>query len=277
MAERTTPGTRVAMTIGGSDSSGAVGIQADLKTFAVMDVYGASVLTAVTAQNTRAVKATRFMDEDLVEQQIDAIASDIGVHATKVGITGQPALVQSVARSLQRHSLFPLVVDPAMTTKTGGNSDDDATITALCRHLLPFAAITTPNRVEATRMLGRSDPIEDLYGAKDAAVELCRRFKVPACVITGIHRPSDEEGDAVDLYFDGREDHELVSDWRPTSNTQGAGDTFSAAITASLALGESLDDAVQTAKRVVSESIRQATDLGQGDSPVNPLAYAHVS
>ena len=277
MAERTTPGTRVALTIADSDSSGGAGIQGDLKTFTVMNVYGVTVITAITAQNTTGVKTSKVLDPELIEKQIEAIASDIDVHGVKTGMLGCAEVIHTVARAVQRHNLFPLVIDPVMVGKSGDSLIDDAAVRVLCRNLLPLAAVATPNRFEAARMLGRAQPIEDLWTAQTAAKELCKKFKLAACIVKGIKRPNDEEGEAVDVYFDGQQEHELVSNWRPTQNTHGAGSTFSAAITAGLALGQPIDQAIQTAKKVISEAIRQTTDLGHGSSPVNPMAYAKVS
>ena len=274
--ERTTPGARVALTIGASDSGGGSGIAADLKTFSVLDVFGTVAITAVTAQNTTAVKAISLLEPDLVRQQIEAVATDIGVHAVKCGLLPGGAMILQVAQAIKRFNLFPLVVDPVMVTTGGTMLMDEAAVPVLCAELLPLAAVATPNRTEAARMLGRNEPVEDLYTARSAASEICRRFDLRACIVTGIQRPNDEEGEAVDLYFDGTESRELISDWRPTGATHGAGTTFSAAITAGLATGQPIDEAIQTAKHLVSEAIRQTTDLGSGASPVNPLAYAKV-
>jgi len=277
LAERTTPGTRTALTIAGSDCSGGGGIQADLKTFSVMGVYGASVVTAVAAANSTGIKAVHILDPDLVEQQIAAVATDLDAHAVKSGMLGNANVIRVTATSVKRHNLFPLVVDPQIVGCNGDRLLDDSALKMLCRQVLPLAAVVTPNRLEAALLLGASEPIDDLYAARDAARQLCSRYGPAACIVTGIKRPNEEEGEAVDLFFDGRADQELVSAWRPTKNTRGAGSTFSAAITAALAMGEPIEQAVQTAKQVVSEAIRQTTDLGHGPSPVNPLAYSKVS
>jgi len=275
VAERTTPGTRTALTIGASDSGGGSGIQADLKTFSAMNVYGAAVITAVTFRSGGS-GTVEPLEASLVERQLDGVGSQLNAHAVKVGLLPDPAATAVLAKALKRHSMVPLVVDPVMVNKAGERLIDDLAVKALCRSLLPLAALVTPNRFEAAVLLGRSEPIEDLYGALSAAREICRSLKVAACVVMGIERPNDEEGEAVDIFYDGDESRELIGDWRPTSNTTGAGCTFSAAVTAALATGEPIDQAVQTAKRVVGEAVRQTTDLGHGYSPVNPLAYATV-
>ena len=274
---RTTPGIQVALSIAGSDSGGGAGMQADLKTFAALDVYGCTVLTAVTAQNTTGVKQSTLLDPELVEAQIDAVAGDIKVDAIKTGMLGSAEIVKTVLKAINRHNLFPLVVDPVVVAKGGQELIDEETLESLKRHLLPLAAIVTPNGHEAARLIGRSDPIDDVPTAAAAAEQICSRHGAKACVVTGIRRPNDEEGEAVDLYFDGEQVQEVVSDWRPTDNTHGAGCTFSAALTAALALGQPLGEAVPTAKSFVAEAIRQATDLGHGHGPVNHLAYAKVT
>ncbi len=277
MAEtRTTPGNQIAFTIAGSDSSGGAGIQADLKVFTTLDVYGASAITAITAQNTTGVKKTLVLDPALVEAQIDAVAGDLEVNATKTGMLATAAVVHAVAGAIKRHNLFPLVVDPVMVSRSGDSLIDDAAVKALCDKLLPLAAVVTPNRHEAARLIGREQPIDDLGSAIAAAQAICKRFQVKACIVKGIKRPNQDEGEAVDIFYDGGEPQEVVADWRNTANTHGAGCTFSAAICAALALGQPLPQAVTTAKAVVSEAIRQATDHGKGASPVNHLAYLKV-
>ena len=275
MAEqvRTTPGISVAFSIGGSDSGGGAGIQADLKTFAVMGVFGAAAITAVTAQNTRGVHASHVLDPAWIEEQIDAVAGDLEVAATKVGMVGNVANVKTIARAIERHNLYPLVVDPVMVAKGGDSLIDDAAVSALCTKLMPLAAVVTPNRREAGRLLGRSEAVEDVFAAGEAAKAICRKFGLRACIVKGIRRPNDHEGEAVDVLFDGEALHEIVSDWRPTENTHGSGCTFSAAITAGLAKGLELEPAVREAKNLVSEAIRQTTGLGRGISPINHLAY----
>ncbi len=277
MSERTTPDIKAALTIAGSDPSGGAGIQADLKSFATLDVFGCAAITAITVQNTSAVKSSHPLEPDLVAQQIDVVASDIPIAATKTGMLANAAIVKAVAQAIKRNKLAPLIVDPVMVATSGGTLLDDAAVKVLCDQLLPLAAAVTPNAHEAARLLGKgADAVTDIYTATDAARDICNRFGVKACVVTGIKRPDDHEGQAVDVYFDGKDVHEITSDWRPTSNTHGSGCTFSAAITGALAMGQPIDEAIQTAKAVVSEAIRQTTSLGHGNSPVNHLAYLKV-
>ena len=276
LAERTTPGTSVAMSVGVSDASGATGIQADLKTFSVMGVYGTAAVTSVRAVNTRGVKGAQAIDGGAVRDQINAIATDFEVKASKVSGLADAATLEEVAQSMQRLNLFPIVVDPSFAAKGTEPVDDPDAIRVLCQRMLPLAALVTANPAEAARLLDRRDPIDDPYGARDAGAEIRRRYGVAACVITGFRRDNDHEGEAVDVLVNDEGQHELVGDWRPTDNTLGAGGVFSGAVTAALALGQPTAEALQTAKQVVSESIRQTTDLGQGASPVNVLAYADV-
>lgn len=273
MAERTIPGTDIALTIAGSDSSGGAGIQADLKTLSVMRVYGATAITAITAQNTQGVKHAKHMDAELVEQQIDAVAGDLNVSATKTGMLPNCEVIEAVAKAVKRHTLAPLVVDPVMIAKSGDALIDDDAVAAMAELMLPLCAVVTPNKHEASRLLNRSEPVGDITAAKNVAREICKRFGARGCIIKGFRRPNDQEGDAVDVYFDGDDTHEVVSAWRPTENTHGSGCVFAAAITGALALGQPIDEAVATAKTLISEAIRQCTGVGHGTSPANPLAY----
>ena len=273
---RTTPGLPVALTIAGSDSGGGAGVQADLKTFTAMGVFGTSAITAITAQNTLGVKKSLILEADLVTAQIDAVAADIGVHAAKTGMLGNAANVKAVAKAIERNNLFPLIVDPVMVSKNGDALLDDDAIKALTKELIPHAAVVTPNREEAAKLLGQGDKIETIESAGGAAEEICQKFGSRACIIKGFKRDNDEEGEAIDIYYDGNEVREVAAAWRPTENTHGAGCVFAAALTAELAKGADLDDAVVEAKETISEAIRQCTDFGNGRSPVNPLSRIKI-
>jgi hydroxymethylpyrimidine/phosphomethylpyrimidine kinase len=273
---RTTPGLSVALSIAGSDSSGGAGVQADLKIFTVMGVYGAGAITAVAAQNTTGVKHLQAMDAELVEQQIDAVSGDFDIGATKVGLLPNPDIVDVVASAVKRQNLLPLVVDPSMVAKSGAELVDQTTIDRICKSLLPLAAIVTPNRAEAARLLGRAQPIADVAGAIEAGRQIVSKFGVRACLIKGFRRTDGKEDEAVDVYHDSERTDEVFSQWRPTENTHGAGCVLSAAITAGLAQGMAPFEAVCQAKAVVGESIRQSTDLGAGAGPVNHGAYLKV-
>ena len=278
MAEnpRTTPGVKVAMTIAGSDSGGGAGIQADLKTFTVMGVFGVTAITAITAQNTKKVQHVMAMSLEWIERQIEAITSDIEVHATKTGMLATAEAVRSVAKAIKRANLMPLVVDPVMVAKSGDALVDDSAVQAIAKDLLPLAAIVTPNRAEAARLLGLSEPIAGIAEAGRAAEQICKRFGARACVIKGFQKGASTEGEMIDVYYDGTQVLEVAGPMRGTDNTHGAGCVFAAAITASLALGEPIEKAVVTAKELIGEAIRQTTDIGKGRAPVNPLAWMNV-
>jgi hydroxymethylpyrimidine/phosphomethylpyrimidine kinase len=163
-----------------------------------------------------------------------------------------------------------------MISKTGHALIDDQAIKVLTGKLLPLAAIVTPNRHEAARLLGQDAPIADVAAATAAAKQICDRFGARACVVKGIRRALGEEGEAVDVFYDGEKAQEVVAEWRNTPNTHGSGCTFAAAIAAALAAGQPIDQAVTTAKAVVTEAIRQQTGIGHGQAPVNHLAYLDV-
>ncbi len=273
---RTTPGVTAALTIAGSDPSGGAGIQADLKTFSALRVFGCAALTALTAQNTTGVKAVLALDPPFIEQQIDAVAGDILIKATKTGMLSSAPIISTVASAIARHNLYPYVCDPVMVSRSGDSLIDESAVKVLTKKLLPMCAVVTPNRHEAVRLLGIKGEIDDVGSATQAARDICGRLGARACVVKGIRRTRDSVDECVDLFYDGKEAHEIVAAWRDTKNTHGSGCTFSAAITAALALGQELHTAVQTARNVVSEALRQTTDLGLGRGPVNHLAYLDV-
>lgn len=276
MAERTTPGTKVALTVGATDGSGATGVLADVKTFSMMRVHATAAITAIQTANTRGTHASQVLPAALVREQIEAVANDFQIKATKVAGPIEADIATEIARTIQRKNLFPLVLDPAFTDAHHQVVVENDAIKAFCSACMPLAALVTANTMEAACLLDRTDPIADPYGARTAAAEICKRHGVAACLITGFRRDNDREGEAVDVLVNEAGEHELVSDWRPTDNTLGAGGVFSAAVTAGLALGQPMEEALQSAKQVVSESIRQTTDLGQGSCPVNVLAIADL-
>ena len=261
------------MTIAGSDSSGGAGIAADIKTFTVMRVYGAAVITAITAQNTTAVKKAEIVDAKLIDAQIEAVAGDLDIGAAKTGMLGNVAAVEAVADAVTRHKLQPLVVDPVMVSKHGDSLIEDDAVDAIREKMLPLATITTPNRFEAARLVGQDKPLESIDAAGGVAAKICESYGAASCIITGFHRENDEDGEMVDVFYDGSTSHEIATDRRPTENTHGSGCMFSAAITAGLALDKDLIDAISDAKTFIYEAIRQANKIGQGQSPANPIAY----
>ena len=256
-----------ALTIAGSDCSGGAGIQADLKTFTVFKVYGMSVVTALTAQNTRGVAGTHAVPAAFVRAQIDTVMSDIGCDAAKTGMLGTAEIVSTVARAVRDCRIAPLVVDPVMTAQSGAALlNADARDALLCE-LLPLATLVTPNIPEAQALTGI--PIASVADMRAAARALIARG-ARACLVKGGHL---EGLQAVDVFDDGRTLRELVSPRLDTPHTHGTGCQLSAAITANLALGSSLPEAIERAKRFITVAIRHGLALGGGSGPANPLAW----
>jgi hydroxymethylpyrimidine/phosphomethylpyrimidine kinase len=251
------------LTIAGSDSGGGAGIQADLKTFAALGVYGTSAITAVTAQNTKGVTGSASLSAEFVTAQIEAVASDIDVHATKTGMLANAAIVEAVAAAVRELDLPLLVVDPVMIAKSGDRLLDEEGVKALCAELLPQALIVTPNIPEAEVLSGRT--IGSVEQQRAAAVEI-HRMSGAAVVVKGGHGTSDE---IIDVLFDGEGFTEIQTVRIATPNTHGTGCTFAAAIAAHLALGRSLHDAVVEAQSYVSGAIQHALSVGHGHGPLN--------
>ena len=252
----------VALTIAGSDSGGGAGVQADLKTFQALGVYGASAITAITAQNTVGVRAVHEVPVSVVADQIDAVAEDLGVDAAKTGMLSSAQIIRMVADRV-RHWGFQdrLVVDPVMVAKSGDRLLREDAVDALIHDLLPLAAVLTPNVPEAEVLVGRAlETDDDLRQAARDILDLGPR----AVVMKGGHRA----GDAVDLLFDGRQFRVLRATRVETPNTHGTGCTFSAAIAARLAQGVSVVEAVTAAKAYLTAAIQRTQSLGRGHGPV---------
>ena len=252
-----------ALTIAGSDPSGGAGIQADLKTFAALGVYGASAVTAITAQNTTGVMETMAVAADLVTAQIEAVATDIPIGATKTGMLATAAIVEAVAAAIRELELPLVVVDPVMVATSGAALLDADGVQMLKAELLPCAAVVTPNIPEAEALSGRR--IESIEQARAAAVAI-HRLGASAVVITGGHLPGD---DIVDLLFDGTIFTELQAARIHTRHTHGTGCTFASAVAAHLALGHPVVDAVVHAQAYVRGAIEHALAIGQGHGPLN--------
>ncbi|TMD98167.1 MAG: bifunctional hydroxymethylpyrimidine kinase/phosphomethylpyrimidine kinase [Chloroflexi bacterium] len=254
----------VALTIAGSDSGGGAGIQADLKTFAVLGVHGTSALTAITAQNTRGVTDILELPASLVREQIDAVVEDMGVDAAKTGMLSSAAIIEVVADAIARHGLGKLVVDPVMVAKGGAKLLRDDAVAALRARLVPLAAVLTPNLPEAGVLLGRkvASVAERAQAARDLVAMGAR-----AAVVKGGHA----DGDVTDVFFDGSRLVELEAERIATSNTHGSGCVFSAAITAAMARGAEPLEAVREAKSFVTRAIARSLEIGHGHGPVNPM------
>jgi hydroxymethylpyrimidine/phosphomethylpyrimidine kinase len=251
-----------AMTIAGSDSGGGAGIQADLKTFAALGVYGTSALTAITAQNTLGVTAVLELPPDLVAAQIDAILSDIGTDAVKTGMLANSRIIRVVADKVKEHGLTNLVVDPVMVAKGGDRLLQAAAVEALRSFLIPLSTVVTPNLPEAAVLVGRR--VGSLEDARQAARDIVA-MGAQVAVVKGGHL----EGDAVDVFYDGREFREFTAARLDTSSTHGTGCTFASAIAAWLAQGMAVEEAVGRAKDYVTETIRRAFPMGGGHGPLN--------
>ncbi|MHB0972180.1 MAG: bifunctional hydroxymethylpyrimidine kinase/phosphomethylpyrimidine kinase [Thermoanaerobaculia bacterium] len=253
-----------ALTIAGSDSGGGAGIQADLKTFMAHGVYGASVITGVTAQNTRGVRAVQLIDPVLVAAQIDAVLEDIGADAVKTGMLGSREIIETVAARLAAHRVEKLVVDPVMVAKSGDRLLREDAVTALREKLLPMALVVTPNLPEASDILGWEIASEK---EMEAAARDIHALGPRYVLLKGGHLA----GDPVDILYDGTNVARLASERIDTPPTHGTGCTYAAAIAANLALGLEVEDAVRKARAYLIEAIAAAARIGHGQSPVNHL------
>jgi hydroxymethylpyrimidine/phosphomethylpyrimidine kinase len=250
------------MTIAGSDSSAGAGIQADLKTFAAFGVYGTSVITAITAQNTRGVYRVQEVSPEIVAAQIDAVVGDIGADVVKTGMLPSAGIVDVVVEKVQEYGLTELVVDPVMRAKGGEPLLAEDAVAVMRERLLPLALIVTPNLSEAAALVGRHlDGWDDMRWAAREIVGMGARN----VVIKGGHL----DGPAIDLLYDGRDYHEFSAPRVDTRNTHGTGCTFASAIAASLAKGSTVGQAVAAAKAYVTKALQQSYPLGQGAGPVH--------
>lgn len=253
---------RKALTIAGSDSGAGAGIQADLKTFAALGVYGTSAITAITAQNTVGVARVFELSPALVGAQIDAIIEDIGAHALKTGMLANAAIIDTVAKKIVEHRLKNIVVDPVMVATSGDLLIKKNAVAALRTRLLPLSTVVTPNIPEAEQLTGmRLRSWKEIAAAARQIVAMGAK----TVIIKGGHR----KGPAVDLYFDGKTIHLLAAPRIRTRNTHGTGCTLSAAIAAYLAKGEDLERAVRSAKKYLTAAIRAGFAVGAGHSPVH--------
>jgi len=258
-----------ALTIAGSDSGGGAGIQADLKTFAALGVYGMSAITALTAQNTVGVFGVVPVTPEFVALQIDVVVRDIGVNAVKTGMLANRKIIEMVVKKIKELRLGPLVVDPVMVAKSGDSLLQPAAKKALIETLLPLAAVVTPNLPEAEVLCGFE--IHDVDGMRRAAKEI-RERGVKCVVVKGGHLLGS--GFSTDLMYDGRRFEEMSAPRIETRNTHGTGCTFASAIAARLALGDSVATAVRAAKDYVTQVIKASVKLkiGKGHGPMNHMS-----
>jgi hydroxymethylpyrimidine/phosphomethylpyrimidine kinase len=264
MNARAAPRAR-ALTIAGSDSGGGAGIQADLKTFSALGVYGMTAITAVTVQNTTGVSGFEELSPDVVAEQIRSVAEDIGVDAAKTGMLASAAIVEAVAEAIEDARLPHFVVDPVFVSKHGHPLLADDAVGALRRLILPLATLVTPNLPEAAGLVGFDvEDRDQMRRAAGAILELGPR----AVLVKGGHLEHDR---ASDLFLAGEVEEWIEAERIDTPHTHGTGCTLSAAITAHLARGAPILDAVRAGKTFVTEAIRHALPLGEGIGPVDQL------
>jgi len=238
--------TPIALTIAGSDSGGGAGIQADLKTFSAMGAYGASVITALTAQNTQTVSAIHDVPASFVTEQLLCVLGDLDVTAIKVGMLSTPVIIQAVADVLENHQRIPVVLDPVMVAKSGDSLLSDDALGALKERLCPLASVITPNLPEAAKLLNRNEAVNE-----DEVRQQAQQL--------------------IDVLITDRASTDFPHTRINTTNTHGTGCTLSSAIAAGLAKGEDLQSAVAHAQSYVHNAIRAADDLniGHGHGPVH--------
>jgi hydroxymethylpyrimidine/phosphomethylpyrimidine kinase len=255
------------LTIAGSDSGGGAGIQADLKTIAAHGCYGASVITALTAQNTLGVTGIHAVPVDFVAAQMDAVLGDIGADAVKIGMLFSPELIRTVAQGLIRHGVRTIVLDPVMIAQSGDKLLQDEAIEALKSELIPLATIITPNLPEASVLLNQD------ITTSEGAMQALKKLAAMGCKNVLVKGGHLESGDSDDALFIGAEERivTLPGVRIPTRNNHGTGCTLSSAIASNLARGEDVETAVRHAKEYISAAIRAGADyvIGQGHGPVH--------
>jgi hydroxymethylpyrimidine kinase/phosphomethylpyrimidine kinase len=251
------------LSIAGSDPSGGAGIQADLKTFGALGVYGMCVITALTAQNTRGVTGIHDVPADFVRAQIAAILDDIAVAAVKIGMLGSVQTIETIAQMLQAQMPLPIVLDPVMVAQSGDRLISDAAIEALKMHLIPMAQIITPNIPEGEVLLGRNFD----GNLEEFAAALYERFGVPVLLKGGHYKGAL----AVDALATAEGVKIYQRPWVETKNNHGTGCTLSSALAASLAYGMALDAAVENAKNYITGALQSSArlDVGHGAGPVD--------
>lgn len=255
------------LTIAGSDSGGGAGIQADIKTMSALGCYASSVITAVTAQNTKQVFDIQNINPSVVEAQLRAVLTDLRPNAIKIGMVGSAENMESIAKILSEVSDIPLIIDPVMVSTSGNKLMDDSAVHTFCQQLLPLATLLTPNIPEAEVLAGM--PITSVSDIDEAAMRILKRG-CKALLIKGGHVEGSMKTDR--LYFsNGSEPMVFKAKSIETRNTHGTGCTLSSAITALLARGLQLEEAVAMAKNYVSNALKEGADveIGSGHGAVN--------
>jgi len=262
----------VALTIAGSDSGGAAGIQADLKTFAALGVFGTCAITAVTAQSSTEVRCVTALETEMVLAQIDAVLDDLPVAATKTGMLPTEAIIAAIGSRARAGRLPALVVDPVLVASTGRRLLEAGAEAVYLEHLVPFATVVTPNLREAEVLLGTT--IGSVHDQREAAQELVARGARWA-VVKGGHATVDAGDQAVDVVADAHTVGELRAPRLASTNTHGSGCTFASAIAAGLACGLAVDDAIRRAKSYVHDAIERSArwQLGAGHGPLDHFGW----
>ncbi|WP_186580692.1 bifunctional hydroxymethylpyrimidine kinase/phosphomethylpyrimidine kinase [Aquibacillus kalidii] len=255
-----------ALSIAGTDPTGGAGIQADLKTFQEREVYGMSVVTSVVAQNTLGVKDIHHLPIEFIEQQLTAVFDDIEPNAVKTGMIATVDMMKLIANTLKSKSI-PYVLDPVMVAKSGHDLMEDASKKVIRETLIPLATVVTPNIPEAEILVDFK--INNTEDAKKAARVIVEDLGAQAAVVKGGHL----SGEAIDILYVNNEFHYFTSNRTETKHTHGTGCTFSAAITAELAKGRSIAEAVALGKKYITDAIQYTLGLGKGNGPTNHWGY----
>ncbi|MFA4719402.1 bifunctional hydroxymethylpyrimidine kinase/phosphomethylpyrimidine kinase [Pyrococcus kukulkanii] len=260
---------KTALTIAGSDSGGGAGIEADLKTFTAFGVHGLVAITSVTAQNTTSVTAIHDIPPEVVAEQIKAVAEDIGVDAAKTGMLSNAEIIKAVAKTVEKYE-FPLVVDPVMIAKSGAPLLREDAIDALVKYILPLATLVTPNRFEAEKLSEMK--IKTVEDARKAAKKIAEETGAKAVIVKGGHLSGDY---AIDVLYHNGTFREYRAP-KVEGCTHGTGCSFSAAITANLAKGLGLEDAIGVAKKFITLGIATGHRIGHGHCPVNQSSWIEI-
>lgn len=262
---------KTALTIAGTDPTGGAGIHADLKTFQELQTYGMSVITSVVAQNTTGVQMIEHVSLEMIQAQLDAVFSDVPVHAIKTGMIANQDMMELVYKSIKDKDI-PYVMDPVMVATSGDTLISENARDYLRDHLLPLTTIVTPNLPEAEFLTGKK--INSLDDMQAAAETIVHEYGAGAALVKGGHLSADE--DATDFLYDGKTMQTYSEKRIDTKNTHGTGCTYSAAITGYLAKGLSLHEAVQKGKQFVTAAIRESIDIGAGSGPTKHWAIRGV-
>lgn len=258
-----------ALTIAGSDSSGGAGIQADIKTFSANGVYGMSVITAITAQNTMGVFKVQDIDEEIIGAQIDAIFEDINVDAVKIGMVSKISTINIISEKLKKYKPKNLVLDPVMISKSGYSLLKPESKSALIKELIPLAYVITPNLPEALEIISEvnSEKVE-IKTVEDMELAAKEIYKLGCknVFLKGGHMEGDK---AVDILYDGENIYKFYAEKINTKNTHGTGCTISSAIASNLALGFSIEEAIKRSKDYITTAIIHSLDIGHGVGPTN--------